>query len=163
MVLLDSLSKAHGLKCGVAVRISLNSDCEISFSDVTDVTLNSQLLQDICGELRIPTTGIHVILVCRQHEKLIAEVVFRELDEHLQSDISALAADFVGKVKDSQSAFHNTPLGRFSDDAEILGLVSLSVCETVIDSQRQMQAQMRMERSKVQLQVNALLQIFSVK
>ena len=160
MVLLEFPSKAQELKCGVAVRITLNKAVEFAFSEVaSSQILNSRLQQDICNALGVPTTVVSVILMCIQRGNLMAEVVFREADEQLESNISALAEALVCKVKDSHSALHNTPLGRFADDAEIQGLVSLSVCEIVTESQRQMIEQMRVKRSKAKLQLEALLQM----
>ncbi len=135
MVLLNSLSRAQELKCGVAVRIILNKDFEFSFAQVasTQLGLCARLQEDICASLCIPTTGVHVILICVQRGKLMAEVVFREPEDQLDQDISVLAEELICKVKDSQSAFRTMPLGRFAEDAEIHGLVSFCVCETVVE------------------------------
>jgi hypothetical protein len=164
MVLLDFPSTAQNLKCGVAVRIILNKAFRIAFSEVaSSQILNSRLQQDICTALCIPITVVNVILMCFQQGNLMAEVILRESDAQRGSDISTLAELLVCKVKDSQSTLHDTPLGKFADDAEIHGIISLSVCESVMESQQQMLEQVRMKRSKVKMQLDALLQIMARK
>jgi hypothetical protein len=159
MVVLDFSSTEQDLKCGLAVRISLDKSFELAFSEVANSQiLNARLQQDICTALCIPNTVVSVILMCFQQGKLMAEVVFKP-DEQLDSDIFALAEELICKVKDNQSALHNTLVGRFADDAEIQGNISLSLCEIVMESQVQMLEQLRIKRSRVKLQLDALLQI----